>query len=40
MIFYQFQKRFPNDDACLHQIMISRYGGTKLPARSVKSSLK
>lgn len=31
MTFYQFQKRFPNDDACLHQIMISRYGGTKLP---------
>ena len=30
MTFYQFQKRFPNDDACLHQIMVSRYGGTQL----------
>ena len=30
MTFYQFQKQFPNDDACLHQIMVSRYGGTQL----------
>ena len=28
--FYQFQKQFPNDDACLHQIMVTRYGGTRL----------
>ncbi len=31
MTFYQFQKRFPNDAACLHQIMVSRYGGPELP---------
>lgn len=30
MTFYQFQKQFPTDDACLHQIMVSRYGGTQL----------
>ncbi len=28
--FYEFQKQFPDDDACLHQIMLSRYGGTRL----------
>ena len=25
--FYQFQRQFPDDEACLRQIMISRYGG-------------
>ena len=28
--FYEFQKMYPNDEACLHQIMIERYGGTEL----------
>ena len=28
--FYEFQKQFPDNDACLHQIMLSRYGGTRL----------
>ena len=28
--FYEFQKQFPDDEACLHQIMVSRYGGTEL----------
>ena len=28
--FYQFQQMFPDDEACLHQIMVSRYGGTQL----------
>ena len=27
--FYKFQKQFPDDNACLHQILISRYGGTR-----------
>ena len=28
--FYQFQKVYPDDLACLNQIMTSRYGGTSL----------
>ena len=28
--FYEFQRQFPDDEACLRQIMISRYGGTEL----------
>ena len=28
--FYQFQKQFPDDEACLLHIMASRYGGTQL----------
>ena len=28
--FYQFQRQFPDDEACLRQIMISRYGGLEL----------
>ena len=28
--FYDFQQQFPDDAACLHQIMVSRYGGTRL----------
>ncbi len=27
--FYEFQKRFPNDDACLEQMMWARFGGTE-----------
>ena len=30
MTFFEFEQRYPNDDACLEQIMESRYGGTKL----------
>ena len=28
--FYEFQKQFPDDEACLRRIMIERYGGTEL----------
>ena len=28
--FYEFQKQYPNDEACLRRIMIERYGGTEL----------
>ena len=28
--FYEFQKQLPDDEACLRQIMISRYGGLEL----------
>ena len=28
--FYEFQKMYPNDESCLRQIMIARYGGTEL----------
>ena len=28
--FYEFQCQFPDDETCLRQIMISRYGGTEL----------
>ena len=28
--FYQFQKQFPDDEACLHHIMVKRYGGTEI----------
>ena len=27
--FYQFQKQFPDDEACLRHIMVTRYGGTE-----------
>ena len=27
MTFYEFRKRFPDDDACLHHVMLMRYGG-------------
>lgn len=27
--FYQFRERFPDDDACLHHVMVTRYGGTE-----------
>lgn len=27
--FCDFQQQFPDDAACLHQIMVSRYGGTR-----------
>ena len=28
--FYEFQRQFPDDEACLHHIMVARYGGTEL----------
>ena len=28
--FYEFQKQFPDDEACLERIMTERYGGTEL----------
>ena len=28
--FYQFQKQFPDDEACLHHLLVTRYGGTEL----------
>lgn len=28
--FYEFQKQFPDDEACLQRIMVERYGGTEL----------
>ena len=28
--FYEFQRQFPDDEACLRQIMVSRYGGTEI----------
>ena len=28
--YYEFQKQFPDDDACLRHIMETRYGGTEL----------
>ena len=30
MSFYEFQRQFPDDEACLRRIMIERYGGTEL----------
>lgn len=30
MTYPQFKRQFPNDEACLHQIMVSHYGGTQL----------
>ncbi len=27
--FYQFQRRFPDDEACLHHLMVTRYGSTE-----------
>ena len=28
--FYEFQRQFPDDEACLRRIMMERYGGTEL----------
>ena len=28
--FYEFQKQFPDDEACLHHMMVTRYGGTEI----------
>ena len=28
--FHEFQRRFPEDEACLKRIMVERYGGTEL----------
>ena len=30
MSFYEFQRQFPDDEACLQRIMIERYGGAEL----------
>ena len=30
MSFYEFQRQFPDDEACLRRIMIERYGGTEV----------
>ena len=30
MSFYEFQRQFPDDEACLKRIMIERYAGTEL----------
>ena len=38
--FYEFQKKFPNDDACLHEIMVSHYGGTRLECPKCKRNSK
>ena len=38
--FYEFQKQFPNDEACLHKIMVSRYGGTRLECPKCKRNSK
>ena len=27
LTFYEFQQRYPDDESCLRQIMVSRYGG-------------
>ena len=27
--FYKFQRQFPDDDACLNHLMVTRYGGTE-----------
>lgn len=31
--YYEFQKEFPKDEACLKDMMVSRYGGTNCSAR-------
>ena len=28
--FYEFQQQFPDDEACLHHLLVTRYGGTEL----------
>ena len=28
--FYEFQRQFPDDEACMHHIMVTRYGGIEL----------
>ncbi len=38
--FYKFQKQFPDDNACLHQIMVSRYGGTQFDCPKCKRASK
>ena len=38
--FYEFQEKFPNDEACLHQIMVSRYGGTRFECHKCKRNSK
>ena len=38
--FYEFQQQFPNDDACLAQIMESRHGGTRLDCPKCRKASK
>ena len=33
LTFYEFQQRYPDDEACLEQIMVSRYGGLEFDCR-------
>lgn len=33
---YEFQQQFPDDEACLHHIMVTRYGGTELTCPKCK----
>ena len=28
--FYEFQKQFPDDEACIHHLMVTRHGGTEI----------
>ena len=37
---YEFQKQFPNDEACLSHIMTKRFGGTKLDCPKCKKHSK
>jgi len=30
MSLYEFQRQFPDDEACLQRVMVERYGGTEL----------
>lgn len=38
--FYEFQQQFPDDEACLNQIMLSRYGGMTLRCPSCGDTAK
>ena len=38
--FSQFQKQFPDDEACLHHLMVSRYGGLELTCPKCKQQSK
>lgn len=38
--FYQFREEFPDDDACLHHLMVTRYGGTEFDCPKCKRASK
>ena len=40
MTFYEFSTRFPDDDACLHHLMVTRYGGTAFDCPKCKRASK